>query len=279
MLSQCNYQKKKPLCEKLCIHTSLSSHKHRIYLHKRVSMPRRAFSRGSASSGLPISESESALKIQKAFLGFLVRKSFRKINDLGGRVKEIQRRICLEESFDLIMNKEMERMKVNEALMSLILELDSLNLFSGVRCCRKAVIKKAIALQEALDAIGAIDCPEDDADAMQVSPTVAPQNCNGDFVVIENEAEAPVSPSSGEAEIMERGDAKSYKLMHKIMSDQELLEKLKEDNQNLMKMMEEVFEMNRLQAQSISFLTARVEQLERARINDNLRKIRKQGRS
>ncbi|CAM8953533.1 unnamed protein product [Rhodiola kirilowii] len=245
-------------------------------------MPRRAFSRGSASSGLPISASESALKIQKAFLGFLVRKSFRKIIDLGGRVKEIQRRICLEESFDLIMNNEMERMKVNEALMSLILELDSLNLYSGVRCCRKAVIKKAIALQEALDAIGAINCPEDDADAMQVSPTVAvkyPQNCNGDFVIIENEAEAPVSPSSGEAEIMERGDAKSYKLMHKSLSDRELLEKLKEDNQNLMNMMEEVFEMNRLQAQSISFLTARMEQLERARIDDNLRKIRKQGRS
>uniref|UniRef100_A0A7N0UUC5 BAG domain-containing protein n=1 Tax=Kalanchoe fedtschenkoi TaxID=63787 RepID=A0A7N0UUC5_KALFE len=243
-------------------------------------MVRRAVSGGSASIHLPKAESESALKIQKAFLGFLVRKSFRKIVDCGRRVEEIQTRICQEESFDLIMNNEMERAKVNEALMSLILQLDSLDLFSGVRCCRKAIIEKAIALQEATDAIGAID--SDNADIHRQSPTIPVNASADDLAMTEDEAE-PVAESSsksqrsaasGELESI-RKDVLSYQLTQKSTSHQELLEKMMDDNEKLMSVLQEVFEMNHLQAQSISFLTSRVEQLERARLDEKLRKIRK----
>uniref|UniRef100_A0A7N0TM40 BAG domain-containing protein n=1 Tax=Kalanchoe fedtschenkoi TaxID=63787 RepID=A0A7N0TM40_KALFE len=224
---------------------------------------------------LPVADSESALKIQKAFLGFLVRKSFRKIIDCGRRVEEIQTRVCHEESFDLIMNDQMERMKVNEALMSLILELDSLALYSGLRCCRKVVIKKAIALQEAVDAIGTISTEIDDT--RHHSTPIA-----RDFDIMEDKAELVAESSSKSHYSAAPGDLEfigknvlSSQLMHRDTGDHELLKKLIRDSEKLMSMMQEVFEMNHLQALSISSLTSRVEQLERARMDDKLRKLRK----
>ena len=51
-------------------------------------------------------------------------------------------------------NDPKERLRVNETLMSLLFRLDSVRgIDSGVRDCRKSVIKRAIALQEFLDSI------------------------------------------------------------------------------------------------------------------------------
>ncbi|XP_009600632.1 BAG family molecular chaperone regulator 6-like [Nicotiana tomentosiformis] len=95
-----------------------------------------------------------SLRIQKVFRGFLVRKSVKKIISIRNEVDEIERKIFCGEMAELIQRDERERLRVNETLMSLLLKLDSVRgVDSGVRDCRKAVIKKAISLQEKIDFI------------------------------------------------------------------------------------------------------------------------------
>ncbi|KAJ4961307.1 hypothetical protein NE237_021217 [Protea cynaroides] len=104
--------------------------------------------------GAEKSRSEAVLKIQKVFRGFLVRKNLRKIAAIRKEVDEIDRRISLGQTAQLIRRDPKERLKVNEMLMALLLRLDSVpGIDSGVRICRKAMIKRAILLQERLDAI------------------------------------------------------------------------------------------------------------------------------
>ncbi|PON51867.1 IQ motif, EF-hand binding site [Parasponia andersonii] len=104
------------------------------------------------------SESDSALKIQKAFRGFLVRRSMKKIAAIKREVEEIEKKMSQKETVELIWRDAKERLRVNETLMSLLFRLDSVRgVDSGVRDCRKTVIKKAIALQERVDAIVAGD--------------------------------------------------------------------------------------------------------------------------
>lgn len=98
--------------------------------------------------------SSSALKIQNAFRGFLVRKSVKRIMAAKKEVDEIESRVSRSEEVELIKKDGKERLKVNETLMALLFKLDSIRgIDAGVRDCRRAVIKKAIALQERVDAI------------------------------------------------------------------------------------------------------------------------------
>ncbi|XP_022955636.1 BAG family molecular chaperone regulator 6-like isoform X2 [Cucurbita moschata] len=104
------------------------------------------------------SRSDSATKIQKVFRGFLVRKSVKKVVAIEREVNEIQRRLANEETVDLIRKDGKERIKFGEMLMSLLFRLDSVKgVDFGIRNFRKAVIKKAIALQEKVDSIAAVD--------------------------------------------------------------------------------------------------------------------------
>lgn len=104
--------------------------------------------------------SDSALKIQKVFRGFLVRKSVKKIASIRREVDEIEKRISKPVTVELIRKDSKERLKVNETLMNLLFRLDSIRgVDSGVRGCRKAVIKRAIALQDRVDSIVAGDQP------------------------------------------------------------------------------------------------------------------------
>ncbi|KAK3223718.1 hypothetical protein Dsin_010743 [Dipteronia sinensis] len=98
--------------------------------------------------------SESAVKIQRVFRGFLVRKSVKKITEIRAEVEEIERRISEKETIELIGRDSKVRLRVNETLMNLLFKLDSVRgVDSGVRDFRKAVIKRTIALQEILDSI------------------------------------------------------------------------------------------------------------------------------
>lgn len=164
------------------------------------------------------SRSNSAVKIQKVFRAFLVRKSVKKIKEIRGEVEEIEKQISTGETIDLIARDSQERLKFNEMLMSLLFRLDSIRgVDSGVRDCRKAVIKKAIALQEFLDAafssnnsrndqngedenvVGAVDeqnpsaeveCTEEDGErteALDEKETVENQNEVGDEENVENQ--------------------------------------------------------------------------------------------
>ncbi|KAI6692219.1 hypothetical protein NL676_019929 [Syzygium grande] len=100
------------------------------------------------------SRSGSAVRIQSAFRGFLVRRSVGRIAAVRREVDEVERRISTAEAAELLRRDERERLKVSETLMSLLLRLDSVRgVDAGVRECRKAVIRRAIALQERVDAI------------------------------------------------------------------------------------------------------------------------------
>ncbi|KAG6422437.1 hypothetical protein SASPL_119009 [Salvia splendens] len=101
-----------------------------------------------------LDRTESAVKIQKVFRGFLGRKSLRKVKDVKIEVDEIEERLKSRETVELLKTDAKERLRMSERLMSLLLKLDSIGgVDLGVRACRKAVIRKAIGLQERIDAI------------------------------------------------------------------------------------------------------------------------------
>ncbi|GFY99941.1 hypothetical protein Acr_13g0013410 [Actinidia rufa] len=113
---------------------------------------------GSGPARPDRTRSASAVKIQKVFRGFMVRKSVKKIASIRHEVEAIERRISERAVVDLIRRDGRERLKVSEGLMALLLKLDSVRgVDLGVRELRKAAIKKAIALQERVDAIAAGD--------------------------------------------------------------------------------------------------------------------------
>ncbi|XP_075500584.1 uncharacterized protein LOC142539191 [Primulina tabacum] len=102
--------------------------------------------------------SESALRIQKVFRGFVVRKSVRKIKEIRAQVDEIEARLLRDEVVEMIRGNERERLRMSETLMNLLLRLDGIRgIDLGIRVCRKGVTRKAIALQEKIDAICAPD--------------------------------------------------------------------------------------------------------------------------
>ncbi|KAK3035843.1 hypothetical protein RJ639_032980 [Escallonia herrerae] len=125
----------------------------------------------------------SALKIQKVFRGFRVRKSVKKIVSIKNDVDSIEVRVSKPETVALIQKDPKERVRVNETLMGLLFKLDSVRgVDSGVRDFRKGVIKKAIALQERVDDIatapvqtvveqdGMVDLAADEMDGPDQTP-------------------------------------------------------------------------------------------------------------
>lgn len=85
----------------------------------------------------------------------MIRKTVKKIASIRNEVYDIERRIDDTEVVSLIRRDAKERLRVNETLMSLLFKLDSIRgVDCGIRDLRKAVTKKAIALQEKVDSIG-----------------------------------------------------------------------------------------------------------------------------
>ncbi|KAL2329646.1 hypothetical protein Fmac_017227 [Flemingia macrophylla] len=101
----------------------------------------------------------SAVKIQKVVRGFLVRNTMRKITATRTELERIEREIDVE----VVRREQRERVKVVETIMNLLLKLDSVRVmhYSGLRECRKSLIKKAIALQEMVDQIGVVECEKE----------------------------------------------------------------------------------------------------------------------
>ncbi|MCE3214769.1 hypothetical protein HAX54_053272 [Datura stramonium] len=125
-----------------------------IPVHFVRSDPERSVSVSTTQKPEAPDRAASALRIQKVFRGFLVRKSVRRIMSIRKEVEDIEQRLLCSETAELIRRDERERLRVNETLMSLLFKLDSIRgIDSGVRECRKAVIRKAIFLQEKVDSI------------------------------------------------------------------------------------------------------------------------------
>lgn len=90
----------------------------------------------------------AVLRMQRITRGFLVRKNLRAVKKIEAEVEEIRRRI--EAAQDLVRRDEKERLRLNEMLMRLLFRLDSVR---GVRDYRKRMIRRVIALQEAVDSM------------------------------------------------------------------------------------------------------------------------------
>ncbi|KAK8622871.1 hypothetical protein V6N13_117770 [Hibiscus sabdariffa] len=242
--------------------------------------------------------SESAVKIQKVFRGFLVRKNVKKIMALREQVNEMERSVSKTETVDLIRNDSKERLKVNEILMSLLFKLDSVRgVDSCVRDFRKSVIKRAIALQEMVDAIinsgeqsvnsstaevvdqaqgqEMIDSSDDcnqTPESENLEETSNDAECDPNL----NEHEGTEDVTNEEVEARQPDKEKQGTGMSPIIKEEsgreEKLERIMEDNEKMMKLMEALTERNEMQTRMVRALAQRVEQLEKAFLCDKLRR-------
>ncbi|XP_024196576.1 BAG family molecular chaperone regulator 6 [Rosa chinensis] len=198
--------------------------------------------------------SDAALKIQKVFRGYLVRKSVSKIAGIKREVDEISNRISKKETEDLVRTDAKERLKVVETLMSLLLKLDSVKgVDCGVRDFRRAVIKKAIALQEKVEASAANHQTPGGHESAELETNSGLQSSEQNAQTVVNQRES--SSDSTESKKKE-----------------ELIEKMVEENERMVGLVTELVHRNEKQTRLLGSLSQRVEQLERALINQRLRR-------
>ncbi|KAK4414948.1 BAG family molecular chaperone regulator 5, mitochondrial [Sesamum alatum] len=270
-----------------------------------------------------VDRSGSALKIQKVFRGFLVRKWLKKIKDIRVQVDEIEEMLAKSEVVELVRRDERGRLRMNESLMSLLFKLDSIcGVDSGVRACRKAVIRKAIALQERIDAVVAInlDCNVGEAldqeaevrlsmgsSSLNESPHSVENDGNlegtcieyqeaerndGEVEIIDVEVdhEVKVSESTSVQEnldlieesvdgVLPERSNETGRIRAEAEDDGrrngELLERVMESNEKMMRMMRELFEGNEAQTRMLNALMHRVELLEKAFVCDMMMRKKK----
>ncbi|XP_044490051.1 BAG family molecular chaperone regulator 6-like [Mangifera indica] len=174
----------------------------------------------------PVDRSVMAVRIEKAFRGFLVRKSVKKIVEIRRQVEEIEKLISDKETVDLIKRDGKERLRINEMLMSLLFKLDSVRgVDSGVRDFRKAVIKKAISLQETIDAIvsGNADVEFDQAEKIIEAINETVMECAEDGENRDGSAKDNAEPEQvGDKEIKEVVDNQRDDVGEEIVENCEL---------------------------------------------------------
>ncbi|XP_074305249.1 uncharacterized protein LOC141640342 [Silene latifolia] len=214
--------------------------------------------------------SDYAVKIQKAFRGFRIRKNVRKILELKRSVEEVEKDLMDGETIELIIRDDRHRLKVSETLMALLLKLDSIGgLNDSVRICRKAVIRKAILLQERIDSIvaDATATADDDKSERQLMSEIE-ENDN------ESEAWECVDDGNSESEDRKQGWLVVEEDNNNNNNKVDLaVEKMAEDNRRLMEMIADLCNKNDDQTRLIQCLSNRVEQLEQA-MNDRLTRKR-----
>ncbi|XP_047147243.1 uncharacterized protein LOC124819722 [Vigna umbellata] len=253
---------------------------------------------------------DSAIKIQRMLRGFLVRNAMKKIAAMRVELERIESGIRME----VLRREQKERVRVIETIMNLLLRLDSVRVlhYSGLRECRKSVIKKAIAVQEMLDEMSVPasekeeeeevkkeregDCGvgEDEGNVMESLQnesgcmeeesiefeTSLVEGKEGEVICDEQEkieglrSEEVEDGEEGKSLVKEeKGDCEREEGDGKKM--ELLLEKLVEDKQNMMEMMVQLFQRNETQTILLTSLSQRVEQLERAFVSEKLRRKKK----
>lgn len=96
----------------------------------------------------------AATKIQSAYRAHMVRTLYKKIAAVNSEADQLQRLIQRQETVDAVRSNDREKLRMNEALMGLLLRLDSVpGLDPTVREARRKVSRRIVALQEILDAI------------------------------------------------------------------------------------------------------------------------------
>ncbi|KAK7295666.1 hypothetical protein RJT34_18577 [Clitoria ternatea] len=124
----------------------------------------------------------SAIKIQKVLRGFLVRKIMRKIAAIRVELEQIENKAHGSDMVELMRREQKERLRVAETIMNLLLRLDSVRVlhFPGLRECRKSLINKAIALQEAVDQLGLVGPTHQVEDLKMETSRVIEGECVGE---------------------------------------------------------------------------------------------------
>ncbi|KAA8520176.1 hypothetical protein F0562_014432 [Nyssa sinensis] len=105
---------------------------------------------------LPTSQSQTsaAVKIQAAYRSYKVRTLVNIILAVNSETNRLERLIQRQETVDAVRTDNRERIKMNEALMGLLLRLDSVPGFDQtVRELRRHVSRRIVGLQEILDAV------------------------------------------------------------------------------------------------------------------------------
>ncbi|XP_078436191.1 uncharacterized protein LOC144706965 [Wolffia australiana] len=161
----------------------------------------------------------AAVKIQKIARGLLARRNVRIVRRLEAELEAIER--SAKESEIHLRGEEKDRIRLAEELMALLLKLDSVR---GARDYRRRVIRRAIALQEAMDAV----------------PAVADEGSEVDRA----------------AESIGSEDLKSATAAG-------AMERMMEENRALRRVAEELRERNEMQLSAMNGLLGRIERLEK----------------
>ncbi|CAJ2658261.1 unnamed protein product [Trifolium pratense] len=110
------------------------------------------------STQLPSSKSKSqsnaALTIQSTYRSHRIRTLYRQISTVDSEADHLQHLIQLQDTVDSIRNNHIEKLKMNESLMKLLLKLDSIpGIDPTVREARRKVTRRIVGLQEILDSV------------------------------------------------------------------------------------------------------------------------------
>ncbi|XP_060185465.1 BAG family molecular chaperone regulator 5, mitochondrial [Lycium barbarum] len=105
----------------------------------------------------PVNEpakNNAAIKIQSAYRSHIIRTLVKKISAVDSEANYLQRLIQRQDTVDAVRSSERERIRMNEALMGLLLRLDSVpGVDPRVRELRREVSHRIVGLQEILDAV------------------------------------------------------------------------------------------------------------------------------
>jgi len=105
----------------------------------------------------PQSQSNAALTIQSTYRSHRIRTLYRRISTVDSEADQIQRLIQLQDTVDSIRTNHLEKLKMNEALMKLLLKLDSIpGIDPTVREARRKVTRRIVGLQEILDSVSEV---------------------------------------------------------------------------------------------------------------------------
>lgn len=106
------------------------------------------------STQLPTPQSTAATAIQSTYRAHRIRILYRKIASVDSEADQLQRLIQRQDTVDAVRTNKLEKLRMNEALMALLLKLDSVpGIDPTVREARRKVTRRIVGLQEILDSV------------------------------------------------------------------------------------------------------------------------------
>ncbi|RLM70287.1 hypothetical protein C2845_PM17G09810 [Panicum miliaceum] len=133
------------------------------------------------------SAEEAAVRVQAAARGFMARRSVLAVREVEREAEEVRKKV--EREAEALRGNAMARIAIGEALMKLLLRLDAVR---GAREYRRRVIRRVLALQDAVDALEPKMAPAQEPEA--VAEEMAEAEAEADTVAVEIAEERAVVP-------------------------------------------------------------------------------------